>query len=548
MPPRRQATELEQLMAAQAQLTQVMTQFMEAQNNNNNNNGNNQPQGDALTRFLRLRPTKFSTATEPMVALDWLRSVNKDLVTVGCTDAENVRFAAHLLEGPAASWWDTFQITHPLDTVTWAMFEEGFRTNHVSSGVLSLKRKEFRNLRKTNCTVAEYIDEFNNLSRYAPEDVDTDAKRRERFLDGLSDELSVQLLVVYCPTFQELMDKAGILEGKHKQVESRKRKSNNHHSGSDHKSRTSYDGYSKHGGSDHGSHDRHHHGGDGHRHDNHRSNHHSHKGGHSHHSRGHGGHDRNRDRSFVKKDLSEVTCFKCKQKGHYADNCPERKGLKPTNGEKATVNHMNVEEIPDDPDLVIGKFPINTYPAIILFDTGASHSFISRAFVDKYKLPTESMKRSIRVSSPGGDMIASAGCRDLTVRVGTHNFIAHLVVLDSQGLDVILGMDWMSMHGEHIDCAQRAVSLKTPDGKRIRFKSVARPRRCKLNSLKGVSMDTVPVIRDYPDVFPEELPGMPPDRDVEFLIDLMPGTGPIAKKPYKMDVDELKELKKQLKE
>src|SRR3954462_8016872 len=118
MPSRRQPTELDQLMAPQAQLTQVMTQFMKAQNNNNN--GNNQPQGDALTRFLRLRPAKFSTATEPMVVLDWLRSVNKDLVTVGCTDAEKVSFPAHLREGPAASWWDTFQITPPLDTVTWA--------------------------------------------------------------------------------------------------------------------------------------------------------------------------------------------------------------------------------------------------------------------------------------------------------------------------------------------------------------------------------------------------------------------------------------------
>jgi hypothetical protein len=55
-------------------------------------------------------------------------------------------------------------------------------------------------------------------------------------------------------------------------------------------------------------------------------------------------------------------------------------------------------------------------------------------------------------------------------------------------------------------------------------------------------------VRKYPDVFPEELPGMPPNRDVEFLIDFMPGSGPIAKRPYKMDVDELKELKKQLRE
>jgi hypothetical protein len=58
----------------------------------------------------------------------------------------------------------------------------------------------------------------------------------------------------------------------------------------------------------------------------------------------------------------------------------------------------------------------------------------------------------------------------------------------------------------------------------------------------------VPVVRDYPDVFPEELPGMPPDRDVEFIIDLLPGTGPIAKRPYRMSVDELVELKKQLEE
>src|SRR5664279_1256172 len=106
-----------------------------------------------LTRFLRLRPAKFSSAPEPMAALDWLRSVNKDLVTVGCDDAEKVRFAAHLLEGPDASWWDNYQITHPIAGVTWEMFEEGFRTAHVSSGVMSLKRREFRNLRQANRSV-----------------------------------------------------------------------------------------------------------------------------------------------------------------------------------------------------------------------------------------------------------------------------------------------------------------------------------------------------------------------------------------------------------
>jgi hypothetical protein len=90
-----------------------------------------------------------------------------------------VRFVAHLLEGPAASWWENFQITHPINTVTWAMFVEGSRTVHVSSRVLSLKRREFRNLHQYNRTVGEYIEEFSNLARYGPEDVDNDEKRRE---------------------------------------------------------------------------------------------------------------------------------------------------------------------------------------------------------------------------------------------------------------------------------------------------------------------------------------------------------------------------------
>jgi hypothetical protein len=99
-----------------------------------------------------------------------------------------------------------------------------------------------------------------------------------------------------------------------------------------------------------------------------------------------------------------------------------------------------------------------------------------------------------------------------------------------------------------IDCAIRSVTLTTPEKKRIHFKSTFELRGTKVNSLKGVSLEDVPIVREYPDVFPEELPGMPPDRDVEFLIDLLPGTGPIAKRPSKMDVDELKELKKQLRE
>ena len=143
-------------------------------------------------------------------------------------------------------------------------------------------------------------------------------------------------------------------------------------------------------------------------------------------------------------------------------------------------------------------------------------------------------------------MIVSLGCRDLVLEFGKHKFPVNLIILNSQGLDVILGMDWMAKYEGVLDCANRTVSLTTPEGKRIKFRSNFKSKGSKLNSLKGVSMDSVPIVCEYQDVFPEELPGMPPDRDVEFIIDLVPGSGPRAKRPYKMSVDELKELKKQL--
>ena len=153
-------------------------------------------------------------------------------------------------------------------------------------------------------------------------------------------------------------------------------------------------------------------------------------------------------------------------------------------------------------------------------------------------------------------MSVDAQCGNLIMEIGTHKFPTHLVALPSQGLDVILGMDWMTAYGGVIDCANRSITLTTPECKKIRYKPQLEPKDIRLNYLKGVrlnhlkevSLDQVSIVREYPDVFPDELPGMPPDRDVEFLIDLIPGTRPIAKRPYPMSTNERKELKMQLEE
>jgi hypothetical protein len=115
-------------------------------------------------------------------------------------------------------------------------------------------------------------------------------------------------------------------------------------------------------------------------------------------------------------------------------------------------------------------------------------------------------------------------------------------------------MDWLSNYKVLIDCAKKSVKMTTPEGKEMEF--IAEPvvtakgvvNCVKLNQLDASQGSEVPVVNKVPDVFPEELPGMPPDRDIDFVIELKPGTAPIYKTPYRMATPELAELKKHIKE
>ena len=127
-------------------------------------------------------------------------------------------------------------------------------------------------------------------------------------------------------------------------------------------------------------------------------------------------------------------------------------------------------------------------------------------------------------------------------------FLANLVVLQSEGIDVILGMDWLGKHKGTISCGDRTITLVNHKGKQVTCQPQGPKPKPMVCNMETTTREDVPIACEYPDVFSEELPGMPPDRDIEFIIDLLPGTGPIAKRPYRMATDELKELKEQLQE
>jgi hypothetical protein len=124
-----------------------------------------------------------------------------------------------------------------------------------------------------------------------------------------------------------------------------------------------------------------------------------------------------------------------------------------------------------------------------------------------------------------------------------------LIALEGQGIDVILGMGWMRAHKAVLDTATRVVRLDSPTyGTHVLQLSLAPAAIPSLHHTTAQNLDDIPIAYEFPDVFPEDLPGMPPDRDVEFVIELQRGTTPISQMPYKMTPKELAELKVQLNE
>jgi hypothetical protein len=124
-----------------------------------------------------------------------------------------------------------------------------------------------------------------------------------------------------------------------------------------------------------------------------------------------------------------------------------------------------------------------------------------------------------------------------------------LIVLDGQGLDIILGMGWMRAHKALLDTATRVVQLESSlYGTQVLQLSVIPMATPSVHHTTAQNLEDIPVACEFPNVFLEDLPGMPPDRDVEFVIELQPGTAPISRRPYKMTPKELAELKVQLNE
>jgi hypothetical protein len=256
-------------------------------------------------------------------------------------------------------------------------------------------------------------------------------------------------------------------------------------------------------------------------------------------------------------------CFNCGSSLHFIKNCPHpRKSFQgqisnPRSKGKdkkqtiqvrqGRVNFTTLSELPKGAPIMTGTFTIHHQPVVILFDSGATHSFINPMFGTKVGLDFYHTKGTYKIATPSSKIASNQICRYVPIQIGSNLIKTDLILLNLEGMDILLGMDWMTRHQVSLDISSRAVEIDSPNYKAT---ILYLPQREYIDSciytIEGIKLEDIPVVCEYPDVFPDDLPGMLPDRDIEFIIELQPGTAPISKRPYRMPPNELAELKVQV--
>ncbi|KAF5471883.1 hypothetical protein F2P56_008647, partial [Juglans regia] len=231
------------------------------------------------------------------------------------------------------------------------------------------------------------------------------------------------------------------------------------------------------------------------------------------------------------------SCFKCGKDGHFIRECPllaenNRRPNPPQNFRSnnqgnnqrrtvpARVFALTPGEAEDKDDVITGIVPLFLNKAIVLFDLGATHSFISMDYVKLCPIVANEMDYNLRVSTPTGDIVT---CNKILLKcpitISGKEMPANLIVFPMTGFDV----DKLLRDG-----CQGYLAFVVDEPK------------------EELKLEEIPIVREYPEVFPEDLSGLPPEQEVEFAIELAPGTAPLSKAPYRMAPSELAELKEQL--
>ncbi|XP_073317209.1 uncharacterized protein [Primulina huaijiensis] len=487
--------------------------------------------------FRRNRVPTFDGNPDPEFGQGWLKNIKTQLQLLEVPNKLKVTVVTPFLEEKTAKWWETISANMTeVGPITWQKFREAFLKQYYPAELRLKLLSEFENFTQTpDMSVVEYTSKFNSLGTYAPAIMADDILKMHRFKRGLNSRIQSTLSVYQLTGFDDLMGEAiraetdikrredenknkRPLTGQYfqgKQPVKRSNQSSGPFKGTPSNSTTTF--------------------------------------------------------SSIKpcplcnyRHIGECrrnigACFNCGKMGHRISNCPEALKKMTWSNINATPNKpkenktnarmfaITQEEADDANDVVAGTIIINKISAYVLFDCGATHSFISKRFTKKLGLILELLVEPFRIATPTSKTIETHKIhRNCIVYINEHTFNAELIQVNMVEFDVILGMDWLSKSHAIVDCRRKIIKLRTPRQKEITYHGKAKKRKflfsasqtwkamksgeivylAMVNEVKeGVELkiEDIPVVQEFSDVFPEELPGMVPDSEIEFEMNLVPG-------------------------
>ncbi|XP_058766746.1 uncharacterized protein LOC131640358 [Vicia villosa] len=497
------------------------------------------PTGPDFRAFFRMDPPEFAGGLDPVVAHDWLASMERIFQAIQCNEEEKVIFATQKMKGPALRWWNTASTYFTTQEIPkdWHHFKAAFLEKYFPNSVRTQREREFQNFKQGNLSVSEYAEKFEDMADYSRQAVyaPDELWKIDQFLMGLRADIAHSVSQREFTTYAECLRQCYVAENSLKRVQEERNQN-----------RTNYREQGK------------------------SAQHLKPRGFPPKKKQGYG--DQSAQPPYCHKckkkhagecEPTPITCFRCGEPGHKSPFCPKKKDQEKTTGRVYTLDARKAK---GNSNLIAGTCYVNNQPLCVLVDCGATHSFISTECAYRLGLEVTPLPDPMVISSATDDTVgARLICKDCSVSFNGRDFPIDLICLPLKRLDVILGMDWLSLNSVYIGCKEKAIFIpaketssddaitKLIEGTIGAVNYLFSQERSFLLVLSEepsvrVVLSEIPVVCEYPDVFPEDITSLPPEREAEFSIDLIPGTAPVSITPYRMSPIELRELKSQLEE
>ncbi|GJX06175.1 putative reverse transcriptase domain-containing protein [Tanacetum coccineum] len=480
----------QQLQTILPQISTQVANQVNANGGNGRNGGNGGNNGCSYKGFMACNPKEYDGKGGAIALTRWIEKMENIIDSSGCSENQKVKYAASSFVNKALTWWYTQVQARGREAaigMSWTDFKVLLVKEFCPSNEMEKLETEFWNHKMVGVNHAGYTDRFHKLAKLVLHLVTPESSRIKRYIAGLAPEIRGMLQVTQPTTIQSEILRTGIL--------------------------TDELGWVK-------------------------------------------------IRGF---------CYKCGSSDHLRNTCPKmnratgqaanplalegnrntRNNRSRTKGRDFNVNVNAVEPL-QDPNVVMGTFSLNDHFATVLFVSGFDFSFISTEFA-----PLLNVKPSI--VNPGYVIEVANGKKvevdriicDCKLELENSMFSINLIPLGHGSFDVIVGMDWLSQNKAVLVCHENVVEIlvKGSGILRVQGKRTLGAAKALMNAkVDEPKLSDIYVVRDFVDVFPEDLSGLPPQRKVEFRIDLVPGVTPVAKSLYRLAPLEMQELFGQLQE